>query len=276
MNKNNDLKALFFFWFSSFLSADAQLSQCSWLPDKCGKISQFELVVSSPGTEAQINEGLPQVWQLIFPSVLKWFSASTRPPGLQDLTGAPFYFLAHILIGVTLEDASSFTGSSSPSHPPPDKVFFLQTGGASSCSLSKKPMAQGLLSPDVWAHIWWPKSRLPRKCLMCIPFQITALVHRVCWYPGRIPWGFPTRQWRLLCKCSLTPNSMPHVFMCSLLCPNTEYEYEKRTHIWPFRSRKAVNTLSQVQGENSFLASSCESSLLIKSSPFQWFLFMDW
>lgn len=67
MNKNNDLKA-FFSWFSAFLSADAQLSQCSWLPDKCGKISQFELVVSSPGTEAQINEGLSQVWQLIFPS----------------------------------------------------------------------------------------------------------------------------------------------------------------------------------------------------------------
>lgn len=63
MNKNNDLKAFFFFfWFSASLSADAQLSQCSWLPDKCGKISQFELVVSSPGTEAQINEGLPQVW----------------------------------------------------------------------------------------------------------------------------------------------------------------------------------------------------------------------
>lgn len=61
MNKNNDLKAFFFFWFSASLSADAQLSQCSWLPDKCGKISQFELVVSSPSTEAQINEGPPQV-----------------------------------------------------------------------------------------------------------------------------------------------------------------------------------------------------------------------
>ncbi|KAK2103131.1 hypothetical protein P7K49_016987 [Saguinus oedipus] len=51
-------------------TGDAQLSQCSWLPDKCGKISQFELVVSSRGTDDQINEGLPQVWQLIFPSVL--------------------------------------------------------------------------------------------------------------------------------------------------------------------------------------------------------------
>ena len=58
MNKNNDLKAFFFPLVLCFLSADAQLSQCSWLPDKCGKISQSELVVSHRA-EAQIYEGLP-------------------------------------------------------------------------------------------------------------------------------------------------------------------------------------------------------------------------
>lgn len=54
MKKNNDLKVSFFFssWFFAFLSTDAQLRQCSWLHDKRGEISQFELVVSSPGTEA--------------------------------------------------------------------------------------------------------------------------------------------------------------------------------------------------------------------------------
>lgn len=73
MKKKNNLKVSFFFffssWFSAFLSTDAQLDQCSWLPDKCGEISQFELVVSGAGTEGQIRGGgvgLLSVWELVF------------------------------------------------------------------------------------------------------------------------------------------------------------------------------------------------------------------
>lgn len=47
MNKNNDFKAFpFFFWVSAFLSADAQLNGCSWLPGKCGEMGQFELKIA--------------------------------------------------------------------------------------------------------------------------------------------------------------------------------------------------------------------------------------
>lgn len=63
MLKSNDSN---FFWVCTSLFIEAQLRQCSWLCDKCEKISQFELVVSGQSIVSQINECLPQVWQQIF------------------------------------------------------------------------------------------------------------------------------------------------------------------------------------------------------------------
>lgn len=128
---------------------------------------------------------------------------------------------------------------------------------------SMKSCSTGLLSPGVSVHIWRPDSRSLENA-WCIFLFRSVHWTSVCGHPGWIPWRLPTKQWNLLCKCSLTPNNKPHIFIYPLLCPNTEYEYEKRKTHQAISSSKAINTLNLVQGRERVPVNSSASSLLIK------------
>ena len=117
MNKNNDLKAFFFFFLVlCFLSADAQLSQCSWLPDKCGKLSQSELVVSHPGRGSDTWGAVSGVAGL-----LETLLGDSRPervlPDSRNSAAPPSTSELQVLTKVTLRE-----GSSSVCYPDPPPI----------------------------------------------------------------------------------------------------------------------------------------------------------
>jgi len=73
---------------------------------------------------------------------------------------------------------------------------------------------------------------------------------RVCGRPGRIPWCFPTRPWKLLCKRSLTPTTRPHKFIYSLLCLHTGEEHGRKSAHLAIQFKES-NPLNQGQGKES-------------------------
>lgn len=101
MNKNNDLKLFFFSLVLCFLSADAQLSQCSWLPDKWGKSANLSWLAIQ--AEALDMRGCPAG---LLETPAGRFLARVCPPRLQELSRT-LPLLGFQVLTVTLREGSS-------------------------------------------------------------------------------------------------------------------------------------------------------------------------
>lgn len=142
-----------------------------------------------------------------------WADAESHqrwPSGPEYLTSAPSTSWLCVPSKVTLKEVSPLCS-------------FLPSPTSSQLTISPSFKATGLppahsqdSCPQVSEHTPDAHLNTPRKCLKCLHCASPQSPDTLAEYPG-----IPHKAVNVLCKCSLTSNTMPPKFIYSLLCSHT-------------------------------------------------------